>query len=82
MRASVVRPCGIFLVRAIGPGVPRAVAETVRGIVVCILDSAFPEFVWTGFGEQVSENEFNEDADMVSPAHLGLLLDMLRARPT
>ena len=69
MRASVVRPCGDFLTRAIGPGVPRAVAETFRGMGV--LDNVFPEFDWRGFGEHTGQNELSEDADLVSLVHLG-----------
>ena len=38
-----------------------------------MLDNVFPEFDWTGFGEHVGENELNEDADLVSLAHLGVL---------
>ena len=71
MRASVVRPCGVFLTRAIGPGVPRAVAEIVRGMGVRMLDNVFPEIGWTGFGEHVGQNELSEDADLVSFVHLG-----------
>ena len=66
----MVRPCGVFLTRAIGPGVPRAVAETFRGMGVRMLGNAFPEFGWTGFGEHVGHNELSEDADTVSLVHL------------
>ena len=72
MRASVVRPCGVFLTRAIGPGVPRAVAETFRGMSVWMLDNVFPEFDWRGFGEHMGQNELSEDADLVSLVHFGV----------
>ena len=77
MRASVVRPCGDFLTRAIGPGVPRAVAETSRGMGVWMMDNVFPEFDWRGFGEQTGQNEPSEDADLASLVHLGVSLDRL-----
>ena len=67
----MVRPCGVFLTRAIGPGVPRAVAEFFRGMGVWMLDNVFPEFGWTGFGEHVGQNELSEDADLVSLVQLG-----------
>ena len=71
MSASVVRLCGVSLTRASEPGVPRAVAETFRGMGVRMLDNVFPEFGWTGFGEHVGQNELSEDADLVSLVHLG-----------
>ena len=74
MRASVVRPCGELPTRAIGPGVPRAVAETFRGMGVWMLDNVFPEFDWRGFGEHTRQNELSEDADLASLVHLGVFL--------
>ena len=72
MRAAVVRPCGELPTRAIGPGVPRAVAETSLGMGVWMLDNVFPEFDWRGFGEHTGQNELSEDADLVSLVHLGV----------
>ena len=77
MSASVVRLCGVSLSRAIEPGVPRAVAETFRGMGVWMLDNVFPEFDWRGFGEQTGQNEPSEDADLASLVHLGVSLDRL-----
>ena len=68
----MVRPCGELPTRAIGPGVPRAVAEVSRGMGVWMLDNVFPEFDWRGFGERTGQNELSEDADLVSLVHLGV----------
>ena len=77
----MVGPCGELPTRAIGPGVPRAVAETSLGMSVWMLDNVFPEFGWTGFGEHVGQNELSEDADLASLVHLGFFFGQALGSP-